>query len=109
MIVGTTLFKLDGSSYYSPQFSRGGNSATFSIEVLNIGASTTLNVIIEHKNAEDTTWSTLVTFGAITAVGISTYSPTGIKEQLRFNLAVAGPNTYCGVHFNILAPQWRPY
>ena len=109
MLVGTTLLKLDGSTYYSPQFNRGGNSANFSVEVLNIGASTTLNVTVEHKNAEDTSWTTLVTFSGITAVGISVYSPTGIKEQLRFTYAVAGPNAYCGVHFNVLAPQWRPY
>ena len=109
MVVGMTLLKLDGSSYYSPQFNRGGNSANFAVEVLNVGGSSTLNVAIEHKNADDTSWTTLVTFGAITAAGIYTYSPTGIKEQLRFSFAIAGPNSYCGVHFNVLAPQWRPY
>lgn len=32
MIVGTTIFKMGGNPYYTPQFPRGGLAALFSVQ-----------------------------------------------------------------------------
>ena len=110
MIVGTTLFKLNGDPYYSPQFSRGGNSATFSIEIFQLaGASVALACDVEHKNAEDTSWTTLVSFSPMNSPQVQTVLGSAIKEQLRFKYNVTGLAATVGVSFNVLAPQWRPY
>lgn len=109
MVVGTTLLKLDGNPYYSPQFNRGGNAGQFSSQVLNIAGVSGFDIDVEHKNAEDTAWTTLVSFSTMTTTGIYNANGAAVKEQLRFKYTVAGANIYAGVHFNMLAPQWRPY
>ena len=110
MIVGTTLFKLNGDPYYSPQFNRGGNAAIFAIEVFQMaGTSVAMDVDVEHKNAEDTSWATLGSFATLNAVQIYSLAKPGIMEQLRFKYTVSGAVATCGISFNVLAPQWRPY
>lgn len=109
MVIGTTLLKLDGNAYYSPQFNRGGNACQFAVEVLNYSGATGFDITVEHKNASDTAWATLTTFTTITATGLYNQSIAAIKEQLRFKYLITAPNAYNGVHFNVLAPQWKPY
>jgi hypothetical protein len=65
-------------------------------------------VSVEHKNSSETTWSTLVAFSSITAAGVSTANGTAIEEQLRFVFSVGGTPAANAVHFNVLAPAWRP-
>lgn len=108
MVVGITLLKLDGSDYFSPTFSRGGLSALFSLEVLIITA-TALGVIVEHKNLEDTSFTTAGTFSSITSTGVKTLTVTGLKEEIRLKFTLTGSNAYDAVHINVLAPAWRPY
>ena len=64
MIVGSTIMHPgDTSSYYSPSFPRGGQAATFTVDVTHLsGGSVTFIVAVEHKNADDTTWSNAATF-----------------------------------------------
>jgi hypothetical protein len=108
MVVGTTLLK-NASIYYSPQFSRGGNSAVFQCECLIIGTNGTLGIDVEHKNSDDISFTTLGSFTSIVAPGVTDVAVTGIKEQLRFAYTVGGTQAYSYVHFNMLAPAWRPY
>jgi len=109
MVVGTTLMKLAGTAYYSPQFNRGGNAATFYCDVLQLGSSPTLDIDVEHKNSEDTSWTTLASFTSITTTGVKNVDGSAIMEQLRFKYTVTGAQVYSSVHFNMLAPTWRPY
>lgn len=111
MVVGTTLLRLDGLPYFSPQFGRGGLSATFACDLMQLptGAGITLDVVVEHKNAEDTAFAPLVAFPTMSAPGVQPVAASGIKEQLRFVYTVGGANASDAVHFNMLAPQWRPY
>ena len=110
MIVGATLFKLNGDPYYSPQFARGGNAGNFSIEVFQVaGGSAALACDVEHKNADDTSWTTLVSFSPMSSPQVQTVLASSIKEQLRFKYNVTGVAATVGVSFNVLAPQWRPY
>ena len=73
MVVGFTLFKLDGNPYHSPEFSRGGLAATFAVDVTQVSpALVGLTITVEHRNSEDTSFSTLGTFSAITGTGTAT-------------------------------------
>lgn len=109
MVVGFTLMKLDGNPYYSPQFNRGGNAAQFSAQILAITADGEIDIDVEHKNADDTSWSLLVSFATASVVSLITADSGGIKEQLRFKYTVDGTHEYDAVHLQMLAPTWRPY
>lgn len=108
-MVGDYFIRFGGGDQFSPTFPRGGLAAVFAIEVLAIMASTSLNCTVQHKNIEDTSWTTLVTFSAMGSTGVTTASATGIKEQLRFVFSVSGTNATDAVYANVLAPMWRPY
>ena len=113
MIVGTTIFHLDGNTYYTPEFPRGGLGAVFSLDVTNLvlaGASQ-LGVTIEHRNSDDTTWSSAGSFSAITATGAVSKDVTGLKEVIRLTFVFTGgtPTASDAAHFIVQAPSWRPY
>ncbi len=111
MIVGTTVFKLDGSPYFSPEFGRGGLAATFSADVTQVTAGLVgFTITVETRNSEDTSWTTLGTFSAITATGAPTVDLTGCKEIVRFAYSFdATDAAVAAVHFLMQSPSWRPY
>ena len=49
------------SPVYTNPVRRGGESAVFSIEVLEIDSTVDLEITLQHKNSDETTWSTLAT------------------------------------------------
>jgi hypothetical protein len=108
MTIGDTYRRFGGAVQYGPTFPRGGNAAVFAVEVFAADAGAALTVIVEHKNASDTSWTTLATLAGLTA-GVNTQTATGIKEQLRLSFAVTGTNAWDSVYANVLAPSWRPY
>jgi hypothetical protein len=68
-------------------------------------------VTLEHKNIEDTTWSTLAA-ATYTTTGLQsplTSSPTVVKEVLRIKYVVNGAADELSVYMNTLAPVWQPY
>jgi hypothetical protein len=50
----------------------------------------------------------LATFASITTADVYTLDATGIKEELQFMWSIGGAQSANAVHFNILAPMWRP-
>jgi len=108
MVIGMTLMK-SATAYLSPTFARGGLSATFARELLMVGTSGTLDIDIEHKNLDDTAFTTAGSFAQLTAAGIGTIGVSALKEQVRFRYSIAGAQAWSFVHFNMLAPAWRPY
>lgn len=112
MIVGTTLFKFGGNPYYTPEFPRGGLAATFAVVVINLQGSPTINVSVEHRNSEDTSF-TPVTGGSttVTTTGLVKWDVTaGIKEIVRIGIEFdGGDEALDAIHFLIQAPSWRPY
>lgn len=109
MVIGTTLYKLDGNPYFSPEFGRGGLSATFSIDTTQFLA-TALNITVESRNSEDIVWTTVGSFSPITGAGVTPVDLTGLKEIVRFSYTFdpSDPST-AAVHFLMQAPSWRPY
>jgi hypothetical protein len=109
MIVGTTIFRLDGNAFYSPAFPRGGEAAVFTVETTHVSSSPTFVVTIQHRNEDDTSWADLDTFSNITAVGTSTKDVTGIKELVRLKFTFSTTGADDAVHIIVPAPAWRPY
>jgi hypothetical protein len=109
MIVGTTIFRLDGNAFFSPAFPRGGEAAVFTVETTHVSSAPTFVVTVQHRNEDETTWADLVAFSNITAVGTSTKDVTGIKElaRLKFTFTTTGADD--AVHIIVPAPSWRPY
>ena len=113
MIVGTTIFRLDGNPVYSPEFSRGGLGVTFVVEViqLSLPGATDFIVTIESRNRDETTWTGMGSFTAITAVGVATKDITMPFEvcRLKFTFASGTPEAADSAHILVQAPSWRPY
>ena len=109
MVIGITLMKMSGLPYYSPQFPRGGNAALFACEGLQFSSGGTLDIDVEHKNESDTSWGLLGSFAQITTAVVEKEDASAIKELLRFKYTIGGSQVYSAVHFNMLAPSWRPY
>jgi hypothetical protein len=109
MVVGVTLFKLDGNPYFSPEFHRGCLAATFSGDVSHV-VSANLTITVETRNSEQTGWTPLGSFTVATAIGPIAVDLTGCMEILRFKYEFdVGDPPDAAVHLLIQAPSWRPY
>lgn len=112
MIVGTTIFH-DGtgtSAYYSPSFPRGGLAAIFTMDVTHQnGGSLAMTVAVEHKNEDETAWTTAGTFSSITATGVQTIDVTSIKEEVRLAFTFSAGSAGNFFHVVVSSPAWRPY
>lgn len=108
MLVGTTILKMGSTSFYSPEFRRGGLGATFSAELTHENGSASMDLDIEHRDEDGTAWSTVATFGTLTGVGTYDVSATAIKAVLRFKYTFTGTDL-TGFHVVMGAPSWRPY
>ena len=111
MILGFNVY-CDGATstpYHTTSFPRRGQAAVFSLQVTHLSATTTLDVTVEHRNREDTSWSTAGSFATITSTGVSTVNLGSLKEEIRFALAVPPGvgGDWCRVY--IAPPGWRPY
>ena len=110
MFVGTTIFKMDGNDYRTPEFPQGGQAATFAVDVLNLVGSPTLTITVEHRATDNPTWSTAGTFSNITAPGVATKDVTDLNELIRLTVAfAAGDDATDGAHLLIMPPSWRPF
>jgi hypothetical protein len=109
MLLGTYILKGTSGSLYGPTFGRGGLSVTFLVNIIQLIGTPTLNISVDTKNEEDTTWSALGTFAGISALGVASADFTGVKEQVRFTYTITATNAWEGVLMQVLAPAWRPY
>lgn len=107
-IIGEYFRRFTGTPQYSPTFPRGGNAALFSVEVFAADAGTSLDAVFEHKNVEDTAWTTLASLTAMTS-GVNSVTAVAVKEQIRIAYTVNGASASASVYANTLAPTWRPY
>ena len=113
MVVGTTLLYLDGNAYYSPEFGRGGLAATFAVDVtqLNLVGASQFLIEVEHRNAEEVSFTTVGVFSGISSTGAASSDIGSLKEFVRFKYTFTGgtPAADDAVHFLMQAPSWRPY
>jgi hypothetical protein len=110
MYIGTLFVLGTGGDYNSPTLPRGGLAATFAIEVFMLsGSSPTFECDVEHKNAEDTSFTVAGSFSSMTTAAVHKLDVTGLKEQIRLVLTVGGTAVINMVYANVLPPSWRPY
>lgn len=109
MLVGTTILKMGAAVFYSPTFPRGGEAVTFTVDAVGEIGNTQLDIVLEHRNLEDTTWAALATLFNITATGIASQSTSGVKELCRLKYSFTGGSDGNGFHIVLAAPAWRPY
>ena len=103
MQIGEVL--TSGMSTRTPWFDRPADNAVFTYEIISNSGSGTIDVNVLHKNYEETgdgtdtsvTWSP-----ATSAVGFHTGTVTGLREQVRFEIAVTGDGA--SVLYRILPP-----
>lgn len=98
------------TAVHTPSFPRGGLSATFVVEaILKAGTSPTLVVNVEHKNVEDTSWSSAGTFSDIGSTGVSTKDLSSLKEEIRFAFTFGAGSAGDFFYIVLPAPAWREY
>ena len=112
MIIGTTLFKLDGSDYFTPEFSRGGLAAVFPVDVTHLSNTNGVTFQVQHRNSEEQTFGNVS--GASSTTGgtpdVLDIDAGGLKEIIRIQVTFdPGDSPQAAVHFLIQAPTWRPY
>ncbi len=111
MLIGRYIQKLSGLTQFSPPFPRGGQGALFSLEILSApGGARSLDVFVQHKNQQDTTWTTLGHFTIIGTAGVKTLALSGFLETLRLGYSIAGAASqpFDVFYVNVPAPTWRP-
>ncbi len=109
MIIGQYILSGGGITIYSPAFPRGGLGAIFTASILQELGAPSLTITVEHKNIEDTAWTALGTFAAITSPGNYTKDLSPIKELVRFAYTTTAASGWEGFLVNMTAPAWRPY
>ena len=107
MPIGVTMIK-SASSYYSPTITRRGCIGIFTVDVMINEGAATLDIDIEHKNNDDTSWATSgTTFVQWTGTtGYKTAEVSGLKEMIRFKYDVGG-DAGDFVHVLVHQPIWR--
>lgn len=108
-ILGDTLV-VDGAltPYYSPPFGRGGESAVFSVEMTVRHGACTLVMDVEHRNVEDSSWSSVGTV-SVSALGAVTLDLSGLKEELRLKFTFSAGALGNFVQILVPAPMWLPF
>jgi hypothetical protein len=96
------------AGYYSPPFGRGGESAVFSAEVTVRHGTPTLVFEVEHKNPEDTSWSSAGSV-SISATGVTTLEVSTLKEEMRLKFTFSGGVAGNFVQILVPAPMWFPF
>jgi len=108
MIIGSTFFRMGGVAAYSPAFPRGGDGATFTVQVFDLNDSPSFIITIQHKNIADTSWDDLDSFATIMAAGVVSKSVSGIKEMVRFQYVISPPGSAKALFFEMEEVSWRP-
>lgn len=110
MLVGTYIKNPgDTTAVYSPSFSRGGLAATFAIDISIFSGTQTFVVTVEHRNEDDTGFTTAGVFSNITGTGVATKDITGLKEVIRFKFNFTSGSAGDFLYAVVPAPAFRPY
>ncbi|MFV1958091.1 MAG: hypothetical protein ACC662_01630 [Planctomycetota bacterium] len=73
------------------------------------GPGVDLDCDVEHKNSEDTAFTTAGSFTTMSTATPHKLDVSGIKEEVRLVFRVGGADPTNGVYVNVPAPSWRPY
>ena len=107
-ILGETITRKSSETakYYGFWMPRGGDQATYGVEVIR-ASSSGFQVFIQTKNSDqaDSAASTLGSAQALSSTGVTKWTVSGAKEWVRYVIEPTGANTPI-LQFQFLAPQW---
>lgn len=99
---------IGGLRYYSPAFPRRGKAATFTVHVADVSDPAALEVAIEHRSAEGTSWATAATFLLpITGAAVATKDVRSLDEVLRFAFELNTGSSDHWAHVADMVVTWR--
>lgn len=94
---------------YSPAFARGGSRLLVPFEVLDVSGGCQVDVDVEHKNFDDTSWSTAGSFSSMNSAGLSTLTVDDPKEEVRLRVLLSMGVGVCRARVRIFGGDmgWR--
>ena len=109
MFLGELIFS-SADIVYSPIVPRPALAAAFTFQVTQISTSgsPSLAITIEHRNNDETSFSTAVALAAITSISsVDTYAATvaNLRDLVRIKYVMSGTNTWARVFTFTPAPQ----
>ncbi len=106
MIVGDLLFVMSGSPYFGPPLARATLVATFGVQISNRTGSSTIQVDVEHRNRDDTSWSVAANVVTTSANGVYANQISGLKELVRYKFTFTAGAATDGMYVIAAFPQW---
>jgi hypothetical protein len=85
-VIGTTVFKMSGNPYHTPEFRRGGLSVRIPIDTLQLLGGPTVSYQIQSRNSEETTFTNNGSPLTVTQLGTGQLEASGVREILRVEL-----------------------
>jgi hypothetical protein len=108
-LLGELLLRNDAATY-TPAVPRQADSVTFKVDVVTFhdaGGAPSITVTVEHRNANEATWSTAETFTAITAAGLATRDVSGLRDLVRLKVVFTAGPAASYARLLILPPVWE--
>lgn len=107
MLIGELLFS-SSDSVNTGETARGGNAASFGVDVTQITTSATLNIEIQHKNYNEDTWVSAAAFEQITSGAPMPASKvaTDLRQEVRLQMTCGG-GTGQWLRVVSLPPVWK--
>ena len=104
-VIGTTLLKSSAAYVTRPEATRALNGV-FSVNIRNIESSASVNITVQHRNRDDTSWTSAGTFSEETTTGIKTASVGSLKELVRLSISIGGTNAYGFAHIATMPTRY---
>lgn len=112
-VVGTTLFYLSGSPYYTHEMLSRGLAATFSVDVTQFAlvGATSVTFQVQSRANDETSFTNVGAAASALGSGVVSWDVTGVNEVVRVEVAFAGgsPSASDAIHFLLQPIAWRPY
>ena len=99
----------DTTKVYTPEFERQGQAANFVADVVAVHGTVSFIITVEHRNHEDTSWSTAATFSAISGTGVKERGGESLKELIRYAFHFTSSTAGDFVYLALSSIGWREY
>ncbi len=85
----------------------GGTLGVFGVVVNEVsGTSPSLSIVVQTKNYEDSSWTDVATFTALTSATSGVKEASGLKQQVRLKCTQTGTDAWSD--FDAFTPRYLP-
>jgi len=106
MLVGDLILRMNSDPYFGPPMARSTCKAIFTAQVTNIAGAPSLNVVIQHRNRDDTAWAVAGTIAGIIANGVYSATIANLNELIRYQYVFTAGAATDGFYVFAGNPQW---